>query len=141
MKPPIDHVRVSAKGRESLIKIKRRTGLEHWNEICRVALCQSLANLNPPTTPTGMGESSIDMDWKTFAGPYSAEFTLAITLRAKADGVNLTSEDALADYVKAHLERGIASLQNVKSLMEVSAALDLELKAPNVADYPTNSNR
>jgi DNA sulfur modification protein DndE len=119
MKPLIDHVRVSARGKESLIKIKRRTGLEHWNEICRVALCQSLANPNPPTTPTGMGESPIDMDWKTFAGPYSAEFTVAIILRAKADGVDLASKDALVDYVKAHIERGIASLQNVKTLTDI----------------------
>ena len=119
MKPPVDHVRVSAKGKETLIKIKRRTGLEHWNEICRVALCRSLANPTPPTKPPKMGESSIDMEWKTFAGPYSEEFTAAITLRANVDGVDLASRDALADYIKAHLERGIASLQNIKTLGEM----------------------
>lgn len=119
MKPPVDHVRVSAKGKETLIKIKRRTGLEHWNEICRVALCRSLANPTPPTKPLKMGESSIDMEWKTFAGPYSEEFAAAITLRANTDGVDLASRDALADYIKAHIERGIASLQNVKTLGEM----------------------
>ncbi len=66
-----------------------------------------------------MGESSIDMEWKTFAGPYSEEFAAAITLRANADGVDLASRDALSDYIKAHIERGIASLQNVKTLGEM----------------------
>lgn len=59
------------------------------------------------------------MEWKTFAGAYSAEFAAAITLRANADGVDIASRDALADYIKAHIERGIASLQAIKTLGEM----------------------
>ncbi|MBK6631642.1 MAG: DNA sulfur modification protein DndE [Betaproteobacteria bacterium] len=116
MKPPIDHVRVSAQGREILIKLKRRTGLEHWNELCRVALCRSLANPKPPTIPYRIAENAIDMEWKTFAGAYSSEFSSAILIKARADGVNLASKEALGEYLRAHIERGIASLQNVKTL-------------------------
>lgn len=116
MNPPVDHVRVSAKGKEILIKIKRRTGLEHWNEICRVALCRSLANPNPPTALSRIADSAIDMEWKTFAGAYSSEFTSAILTRANLDGVDMNCKEALGDYFRAHLERGIASLQNVKAL-------------------------
>jgi DNA sulfur modification protein DndE len=116
IKPPVDHVRVSANGREILIKIKRRTGLEHWNEICRVALCRSLANPTRPAKAVKSGESAVDMEWKTFAGDFGAEITSAIVLRASQDEIDLKSRDSLAEYVKAHIERGIASLQNVKSL-------------------------
>lgn|SRR5574337_1188123 len=119
MIPPVDHVRVSAKSKDILIKIKRRTGLEHWNEICRVALCRSLANPNAPTKTIRAAETAIDMEWKTFAGAYSSEFTSAILIKAQADGINLASREALGEYVRAHLERGIASLQNVRSLIEL----------------------
>ena len=116
MKPPVDRVRVSAKGKDILIKIKRRTGLEHWNEICRIALCRSLGNANAPAKSPRTVEMAIDMEWRTFAGAYSSEFASAILVKAQLDGVKLTSKEALSEYVRAHLERGIASLQNVRSL-------------------------
>lgn len=116
MKPPIEHVRVSNRGREILIKIKRRTGLEHWNEICRVALCCSLANTSLPPKLEKSGDSSIDMDWKTFAGPIQEELTSLIIIKAIKDGVDLTKKESIGEYFRSHLERGIASLQNVKDI-------------------------
>lgn len=114
MKPPIEHVRVSAKGKEILIKIKRRTGLEHWNEICRIALCRSLANPTPPPKADKLGESSIDMDWKTFSGPINDYLTCLTIYKAKIDDVDLLKKEAISDYVRSHIERGIISLQNIK---------------------------
>jgi DNA sulfur modification protein DndE len=116
MKLPVEHVRVSARGKDILIKIKRRTGLEHWNEICRVAFCRSLANSNPPTLPCRITDNAIDMEWKTFAGAYSSELMSAILTKASLDGVDTNCKEALGDYFRAHLERGIASLQNLKTL-------------------------
>ena len=119
MKNPVETARVSARGREVLIKIKRRTGLEHWNEICRVAICRSLSNRTPPPKFTAGGESPVEMEWKTFAGGISSELSALILLRAKADGIDIHSKDTLAVYFRAHLERGIASLQNVRSIAEM----------------------
>jgi|SRR6185369_5048678 len=119
MKPPVEHVRVSAKGKEILIKIKRRTGLEHWNEICRIALCRSLANPTPPLQPAKNYESSIDMDWKTFAGASSDLLSAVIYLRAKNDRVDYSNRDTLIDYFRSHLERGISSLQQLHDITEL----------------------
>lgn len=119
MRIPVDHVRVSSKGRDILIKIKRRTGLEHWNEICRIALCRSLANPNPASKVNKPGDAAIDMEWKTFAGDFSSELSAVIHLRAKRDNVDIKSKDALADFVRAHIERGVASLQNIKTMSEM----------------------
>jgi len=116
MKTPIERFRVSIKGRDILIKLKRNTGLEHWNEICRVALCRSLATPTAPQKPNKTGDSSIEMDWKTFAGEYHEEFAALILLRANQDGIDLTKKEALAEYFRAHLERGIANMQNTKSI-------------------------
>ena len=119
MKPPVEHVRVSARGKEILIKVKRRSGMEYWNEICRVALCRSLANPTPPSKTDKTADSSIDMDWKTFAGSYQEELISLVLLRAQKDGVNLSKKDAISEYFRLHLERGINSLQNIKSLAEM----------------------
>lgn len=119
MKPPVEHVRVSAKGKEILIKIKRRTGLEHWNEICRIALCQSLSNPSLPPAVNKTGESAIDMDWKTFSGHLSDYITSLIIYRANKDGVNLSSKDAISDYFRAHIERGIISIQSMNGIQNI----------------------
>lgn len=120
MKPPVDYVRISTKGKNVLQQVKNSTRLEHWNEICRIALYHSLANPLSPPKPANLGENAIDMDWKTFAGTYSEEITSAVLLRAYADSVNVQSREAIADYFKAHLERGIASLRNVEGLIGIS---------------------
>src|SRR6478752_29704 len=73
----IETVRINAQGREQLIRLKRYTGIEHWNELCRWALCISLAeSTRPPIIKTG-GEGGIDMSWRTFAGAH-AELYLAL---------------------------------------------------------------
>lgn len=119
MRPPVEHVKVSARGKEILIKIKRNTGLEHWNEICRIALCKSLAN---PTAPTKLGknlDSSIDIEWKTFAGLFHNELAALFVFRAKKDGIDISKKDVLSDYFRSHLERGIVSIQNIKLLSKL----------------------
>lgn len=119
MKPPIERIRVSIRGRDLLIKIKRNTGLEHWNEICRVALCRSLATQTTPHKLDKAGDSSIEMDWRTFAGEYQEELAAMTLFRAYKDGVDLTKKEAVAEYFRAHLERGIASLQNIRILTDI----------------------
>jgi len=121
MKPPVEHVKVSAKGREILIRVKRHTGLEHWNEICRIALCRSLANPNLPPQRSKAGDSNIDMDWKTFAGQFADELTALILIRAQNDKVDIYNKSDLSEYFRAHLERGIATLQGVRELSTLVA--------------------
>ena len=43
----LETVRLSQRGKEQLIKLKRVTGIKQWNVLCRWALCVSLAD---PTT-------------------------------------------------------------------------------------------
>ena len=116
MKPPIETVRVSARGREALIKIKKNTGIEHWNEMCRLAFCLSLADSTIPQKTEKTGDRSIDMEWKKFAGQFQEEFAYLIILRAKKDGVDFSKKEPLAEYLRAHIERGIANIQNVKKI-------------------------
>lgn len=116
MNPPVEHVRVSTKSKDILIKIKRNIGLEHWNVICRIAFCYSLTNKTPPPTRAKATDSNIDIDWKTFAGQFQKELTALTIHKASKDGINIYNKDILADYFRDHLERGIMSLQNIKNL-------------------------
>lgn len=119
MKPPIETVRVSAKGKETLIKIKKNTGLEHWNEVCRLALCLSLSDPTIPQKPAKFGDNSIEMEWKTFTGSFQEELTSLIVLRAQKDGIDFSKKETLSEYLKSHLERGVIALQNVKYILSI----------------------
>lgn len=121
MKPPVETVKVSARAKDTMIRVKRRTGLEHWNEICRIALCRSLATESEPPPWKGHGDAAIEMEWKTFAGTLNIELGVLVHFSAARSGIDLRSRDAVARYFRAHLERGIASLQNVKTLSEMIA--------------------
>ena len=113
MKPPVESVRISSQSREILIKIKRRLGIERWNEICRVALCRSLANPTKPTRPRHGWDAAIEIEWKTFAGDQSEIFSAIALMRARQDKVDVDKKEAVADYFRSHMERGVQSLQNV----------------------------
>jgi DNA sulfur modification protein DndE len=115
MKPPVETVRISSQSREILIKIKRRLGVERWNEICRVALCRSLANPTKPVKPKIGWDSAVEIEWKTFAGDQSETFSSIILIRAKKDKINWEKKEEFADYFRSHVERGIQSLQNIKN--------------------------
>lgn len=93
--------------------MKRRLGVDRWNEICRVALCRSLANPTKPSKPKNGWDSAIEIEWKTFAGESSDLFSASVRMRAMQDGIDIKKKEALADYFRSHIERGIGSLQNV----------------------------
>lgn len=120
MKAPIENVKVSARGREILIKIKRATGMEHWNEICRIALCKSLAIQTAPPKRTKSEDSNIEMDWKTFAGKYHQELSAVVISKAQKDNINIQNKNELAEYLKDHLERGIFDMHGIKNIINLT---------------------
>ena len=119
MKPPVEEVRISAKSRDILIKVKRRTGIIQWNHLCRIAFCRSLANPAIPIHPLH-SDTGVRMDWKTFAGPYNDEFVSLTLFRAREDGIDVSRKDDLAEYFRAHLERGIGSLSKTADILTLA---------------------
>lgn len=115
MKPPLETVRVSERGREILITLKRKTGIENWNVLCRWALCESLANKNKPVVGAGGPESNIEMKWEVFAGDCSNALVALFAHRAALDSISQDRHE-LGAYFRAHLERGISQLQSVTDL-------------------------
>ncbi|MEI8285311.1 MAG: DNA sulfur modification protein DndE [bacterium] len=122
MKPPVENIKVSQRARDILIKLKRKTDIEHWNVLCRWAFCASLSNPTKPVPLTSSPDSNIDMTWKVFAGLLSECLPAMLVLRAIQDGMT-TDKDGLAAYFRNHLERGISYMQNVDGLDDL---FDLE---------------
>jgi DNA sulfur modification protein DndE len=119
MKPPVETFHISQRARDILIKLKRKTGIEHWNVLCRWALCESLRTPSVPV-PSASPESNVEMTWKTFGGSIADALSAAIACRAHTDGVTQDHE-SLAAYFRNHLERGISQLQAVKDLSDLAA--------------------
>jgi len=115
-----DAVRISARGREILIKLKRYTGIGQWNTLCRVAYCYSLAIGTEPTQSPEKGDIALEIEWPTFAGPMKIELAALTVSRATAASV---AEQDIARYVRSHLERGLSAIQNVRSVAEVVSLL------------------
>jgi DNA sulfur modification protein DndE len=110
MKPPVETVRVSQQGRDQLIKLKRLTGIEHWNSLSRLALCASLAEKSiPPQLDNLVYDGGVEMSWKVFSGDWSEALAYSLHTRATIDGLEITSE-GLSSTLRNHLHRGLGYL-------------------------------
>lgn len=105
----IETVRVSEKAKTQLITLKRRTGIQNWNVLCRWALCASLAEKSEPPDEEIPSDSSIEMTWKTFTGGEEEVYLALIQIRALNAKIELTKVGLLR-YFRLHLHRGISYL-------------------------------
>jgi DNA sulfur modification protein DndE len=113
----IDHVYVSEKGKKQLSRLKSKTGIQQWNYLCRWALCLSLQEKSVPPIEDINTDSSIDMNWQTFAGEHSEVYMALLRTRLVNDGISCSSE-SLKLYFTIHLHRGISYL--VKKVDNIS---------------------
>jgi DNA sulfur modification protein DndE len=127
MKAPIESVRVSPQGREQLIKLKRQTGVENWNILCRWALCCSLREKAVPPRPAFSADGGVEMSWKVFAGENADQLAAIIFMRASTDGFT-DSPDGAALCLRAHLHRGLGYLASEKQSNGISGFLSRWVK-------------
>lgn len=123
MPPPIDTIRISSRGREQLIKVKRQTGIENWNIISRWALCVSLAE---PTEPIELPDASgdgVEMAWKVFAGEFGETISAVVKIR-HLEAKELSGTESLADYMRRHIHRGLGYLTAGQPNKSVSEFLE-----------------
>ncbi len=110
----IETVKVSEKARIQLITLKKRTGIQNWNVLCRWAFCLSLKEETPLPNETIVTDSSVEMTWRTFTGGDENLYLNLLMYRAKKDQIKI-EKDELNNYFKLHLHRGISYLNNLPS--------------------------
>ncbi|MCG7607949.1 MULTISPECIES: DNA sulfur modification protein DndE [Mycobacterium] len=129
---PVDHIRVSQTARDQLITLKRRTGIAHWNVLCRWALCRSLAEAAPPPVLKLAFDSTVEMDWRTFGGDHGDVLWALLRLRCHEDGLELDDE-TLAQQFRLHLHRGISYLVGDPRVSDVAGLASVGLSDPPAA--------
>lgn len=120
----IETIRLSEKAKGQLITLKRKTGLQNWNVLCRWAFCVSLAEPSVPPHEDIPADSSVEMTWRTFTGGHEGVYWALLLSRAKKDGVPLL-RDRLTEHFRLHLHRGISYLNSNTKVRDVADLLRL----------------
>ncbi|GGP23789.1 DNA sulfur modification protein DndE [Silvimonas iriomotensis] len=103
----IDRIRLSAAAKNQLANLKRRTGIEHYNTLCRHALCISLANPTVPPKESINFNGGIELDWRVFTSGQEVLYWNLIIVRAVEDAQEL-GEESLRQVLAAHIHRGLS---------------------------------
>lgn len=103
----IDRIRLTAAAKNQLSTLKRKTGIEHYNSLCRHALCLSLANDSMPPDEGLNYTGGIEIDWRTFTGGNEYLYLNLLLLRISQDGGAL-SDDNVRQVCASHLHRGLS---------------------------------
>ncbi len=120
----IEHIRLSQQGKEQLIKLKRVTGIEHWNVLCRWALCVSFSETSVPPVTKVPADSNVEMSWKVFGGRYADVYLALLKERCVRDGFG-TDADTLSQQLRLHMHRGISYLAANKALKKIDNLIAL----------------
>jgi DNA sulfur modification protein DndE len=118
----LEHIRLSKQAREQLIRLKRYTGVEHWNVLCRWAFCRSLSEPSVPPRAHIPADSNVEMSWRVFGGRHHSIYLGLLRERCLQDGLGVTDE-VLDEQFRLHLHRGIAYLANNRRMRDTVAAL------------------
>ena len=109
MKHPIETNRLPQKVKLKLLEIRKETGIENWNILCRWAFCMSLNEADEPDllSANSSDVNAIEMTWKTFGGEHASLYACIFTYRRKLFSENVNA----VDYFNMHLLRGIDLLR------------------------------
>ena len=97
-------IRITNRGRDQLITIKRRTGLEHWNVISRWALALSLRENTAPPKIDQSGDSSVEMAWEVLGGS-NRDLWHAVCVQRFSEEPG--THENMSQFIRAHIHRGI----------------------------------
>lgn len=124
----IDHIKLSQTAKDQLIELKRKTGIEHWNVLCRWAFCLSLAEDTVPPNAKIPADSNVEMSWKVFGGQHAELYLALLKQSLLRDGLP-TDAETLGSMFRLHLHRGIAYLAGNRSLNRIDDLTKLAVPA------------
>jgi len=128
----LEHIRLTQTARDQLITLKRRTGIAHWNVLCRWAFCRSLAEPAVPPAVRLALDSNVEMTWRVFAGNHGDELWALLRYRCHQDGLSLDDE-TLAQQFRLHLHRGVGYLVGDPRVTDIAGLASLALAKPPAA--------
>ena len=115
----IEYVRLSQQAKDQLIGLRRRTGIDHWNVLCRWAFCLSLAEQSVPPVTKISTDSNVEMSWRVFGGRDADLYMALLKERCVRDGLG-TDPDVLTQQFRLHLHRGVSYLAADRDLRQIN---------------------
>jgi len=103
----IERVKLSSAAKQQLITLKRRTGIEHYNVICRHALCLSLENSSRVPHENIDFSNGIEIDWKVFAGELVDTYENLLIIRSIKDE-RKSDQLTVRQTLSLHIHRGLS---------------------------------
>ena len=122
----IKQFKVSTQAKEQLIRLKTRTGIAHWNVVCRWAFCLSLRQPSPPTALDVVADSNVEMSWPVFGGDAHEVYLALLKERCERDGLG-SSYEVLARQFRLHLHRGIGYLAAPQAIRSIADLIELAM--------------
>jgi len=126
----IEAIRLGGRARNQLISLKRRTGIENWNILCRWAFALSLNEESRPRNVDQPFEGGIEMAWHTFAGEFDEIYEALLTQRCLDDGLDATPTE-MNRQLRQHLYRGIGYLAAGKRINNIVDLAMLKMERGN----------
>jgi DNA sulfur modification protein DndE len=122
--PLVEVVRLGPMTKNRLMTLKRRTGIDNWNILCRWAFCLSLQETDPVGERHDEAGVSIEMTWKTFAGDVSEIYEALLASRALDDDIDFDLTPA-STLLRRHITRGVSRLVGMPNLDGISGLLGI----------------
>lgn len=129
----MERIRLNAAARNQLATLKRRTGIEHNNTLCRHALCISLANASVPPEENFSFNGGLEIDWRTLTGGEDALYYNLLATRLMSEGRRV-SDESIRQLFLLHVHRGLSYLVSRREddlLVEMAkslVAVDIETR-------------
>jgi len=123
----IKQIRLSQQAKDQLSRLKGKTGIQHWNVLCRWAVCLSLREPTRPPETEIPADSNVEMNWYVFGGEYHELYAALMVQRCVDDGLD-TDPATLARQFRLHLHRGISYLSASNLVRSLSDLIALSLK-------------
>lgn len=120
----VKQIRLSAQAKDQLTRLKRFTGIQQWNVLCRWAFCVSLAEETPPTPVSVPADSNVEMSWAVFGGEHHEVYEAMLVERCVRDGLEPT-RDNLQKSLRLHLHRGIGYLSAPNRIRSIADLVSL----------------
>jgi DNA sulfur modification protein DndE len=120
----LDRIRLPQQTKDQLSRLKRITGMDQWNMICRWGFCMSIADPNHPPKQEVPSDSNIEMEWETFTGEHSDLYWGLLLLRAHEENTP-RRKDSLLQLLRTHITRGISTLTARKDIKDITKLMRL----------------
>ena len=122
----IEHIQLSQQAKDQLSRLKRLTGIDSWNVLCRWGLCLSLSEPSVPPMKKIPSDSNVEMSWRVFAGSHGGLYLALLKERCVQDGLGV-DENSVAQQFRLHLHRGISYLaadRKLRGIEDLIALID-----------------